>query len=102
MQPESDDLQALFDADCRFHVTLLDATQNQVMRQMRQIILTMLRVSYEFGVMQPENDPVTREGHIDVAEAIARRDGAAARDAMARMLRRNQSIAQDYWQEILS
>ena len=68
-------MQALFDADCRFHVTILEATQNQVMRQMRQIILTMLRVSYEFGVMRPENDPVTREGHIVVAEAIARRDG---------------------------
>ena len=50
MQPEVDDLQALFDADCRFHVTILEATQNQVMRQLRQIILTMLRVSYEFGV----------------------------------------------------
>ncbi len=75
MQPESDDLQALFDADCRFHVTILEATQNQVMRQMRQIILTMLRVSYEYGVMHPENGPVTREGHIAVAEAIVRRDG---------------------------
>ncbi len=94
--------QALFLADCRFHVTILEATQNQVMRQLRQIILTMLRVSYEFGVMKPENVPVTREGHIGVAEAIARRDGAAARDAMARMLRRNESIAQDYWREILS
>ena len=69
------------------------------MRQLRQIILTMLRVSYEFGVMQPENDPVTREGHIVVAEAIVRGDGPAARDAMAQMLRRNQSIARDYWQE---
>ncbi len=60
---------------------------------MRQIILTMLRVSYEFGVMRPEHDPVTREGHIRVAEAIVRHDGPAARDAMAAMLRRNESIA---------
>lgn len=102
MRPESEDVQALFDADCRFHVTILEATHNQVMRQLRQIILTMLRVSYEFGVMHPENGPVTREGHIVVAEAIARRDGSAARDAMAEMLRRNQSIAQDYWRERVS
>jgi DNA-binding FadR family transcriptional regulator len=99
MRPESKDVQALFDADCRFHVTILEATQNQVMRQLRQIILTMLRVSYEFGVMHPENGPVTREGHIVVAEAIARGDGPAARNAMAQMLRRNQSIAREYRQE---
>jgi GntR family galactonate operon transcriptional repressor len=99
MQPESEDVQALFDADCRFHVTILEATQNQVMRQMHQIIRTMLRVSYEVGVMHPENGPVTREGHIVVAEAIGRRDGPAARDAMAEMLRRNQRIAEDYWRE---
>ena len=93
MHPEEDDVQALFDADCRFHVTILDATQNQVMRQLRQIILTMLRVSYEFGVKRPENDPVTREGHIAVAEAISARNPAAARQAMAEMLERNRTLA---------
>jgi DNA-binding FadR family transcriptional regulator len=94
MHPEEGDLQALFDADCRFHVTILDATCNQVMRQLRQIIITMLRVSYDFGVSQPENDPVTRQGHILVAEAIAKRDGAAARRHMSTMLERNRSLAQ--------
>ena len=63
MHPEQDDIQALFDADCRFHVTLLDATQNQVMRQMRQIILTMLRVSYEFGVKIPRTTGHARGPH---------------------------------------
>ena len=92
MHPEADDVQTLFDADCRFHVTILDATHNQVMRQMRQIILTMLRVSYEFGV-RPENAPVTRQGHILVAEAIARHDREAARENMATMLERNRSLA---------
>ena len=99
MHPEAGDVQALFDADCRFHVTILEATQNQVMRQMRQIILTMLRVSYEFGVMHRENDPVSRERHIAVAEAIVRRDGPAAHDAMAVMLSRNRRIAERYWRE---
>ena len=99
MRPEVDDLQALFDADCRFHVTILEATQNQVMRQMRQIILTMLRVSYEYGVMHRENGPVSRERHIAVAEAIVRRDGPAAHDAMAVMLSRNRRIAERYWRE---
>ena len=84
----------------RFHVTILEATRNQVMRQMRQIILTMLRVSYEYGVMRPVYDPVTRAGHVEVAEAIANHDGPAARDAMATMLSRNAQIAQSYWREV--
>lgn len=97
IEPEKNDMQALFEADCRFHVTLLDATQNQVMRQLRQIILTMLRVSYEFGVSKPQNEPVSRQGHINVAEAIARRDSRGARRAMAEMLERNQSLVAEYW-----
>jgi GntR family transcriptional regulator, galactonate operon transcriptional repressor len=96
MHPESDDRQTLFTADCRFHVTILEATHNQVMRQMRQIILTMLRVSYEFGV-RPGNAPVTRKGHVAVAEAIARHDPETARTAMVEMLHRNESIAEGYW-----
>ena len=101
MQPESDDMQALFDADCRFHVTILEATQNQVMRQMRQIILTMLRVSYEYRRAAPGERPGhAGRGHIAVAEAIARHDGPQPpATAMADMLHRNESIAERYWRE---
>ena len=44
MYPELD-VQALFLADCRFHLTILEATQNQVMHQLQPIVLTMLRSS---------------------------------------------------------
>ncbi|WOI58157.1 FadR/GntR family transcriptional regulator [Palleronia sp. LCG004] len=97
IHPGHVDIQALFAADCQFHVTLLDMTGNNVMRQMRQIILTMLRVSYEFGVVNPDTEDVSREGHIAVADAIAARDPEAARTAMEAMLDRNRSIAEDYW-----
>lgn len=90
-------LQSLFDADCQFHITLLDATQNNVIQQMRQIILTMLRVSYEFGVIVGDTDEVNSKAHISVAEAIEARDAGAARLAMTRMLERNQEIAVNYW-----
>lgn len=93
MHPEEGDVKTLFDSDCRFHVTILEATRNQVMRQLRQIIITMLRVSYDFGVGKPENDPVTRQGHISVAEAIARHDSEAACGHMASMLERNRCLA---------
>lgn len=97
IHPNENDVEALFAADCQFHVTLFDMTENNVLRQMRQIILTMLRVSYEFGVVNPDNEKVSREGHIAVAEAIAARDPVAARAAMADMLELNRSIAEDYW-----
>jgi DNA-binding FadR family transcriptional regulator len=90
-------VERLFEADCRFHVTLLDMTHNTVMRQMRQIILTMLRVSYEFGVVNPQNDKVSREGHLAVAEAIAAGDAEGARRAMSAMLELNRSVADKSW-----
>jgi DNA-binding FadR family transcriptional regulator len=93
IQPETGDVKSLFEADCRFHVTILDATGNQVMRQFRQILVTMLRVSYEVGVTRPQIEPVTRQGHIDVAEAIAGRSPDEARSAMTRMLSRNQRVS---------
>lgn len=97
IHPGQVDVERLFAADCQFHVTLLDMTRNSVMRQMRQIILTMLRVSYEFGVVNPKNEKVSREGHIAVAEAIAARDPDGARKAMSAMLDLNRSIADDPW-----
>jgi len=96
IHPGEADIETLFAADCQFHVTLFDMTENNVMRQMRQLILTMLRVSYEFGVGNPQNEKVSREGHIAVAEAIAARDPEAARKAMVAMLDLNRSIAEDY------
>lgn len=90
-------LQALFDADCQFHLTLLDATQNNVIHQMRQIILTMLRVSYEFGVIVGDTEEVNSEAHILVANAIKARQPDEAKKLMTKMLERNQEIAVNYW-----
>jgi DNA-binding FadR family transcriptional regulator len=97
MHPEDGDLQPLFAADCQFHITLLEATQNNVMKQMRQIILSMLRISYEIGIITMDGEDVSREGHIEVAEAIRARKPDAARKAMQRMLERNERAAANYW-----
>jgi DNA-binding FadR family transcriptional regulator len=93
LHPDEGDLATLFDADCSFHATLLEATGNGMMTQLRPILLTMLRISYEYGVAAGGAEAVTREGHIEVARAIADRDPAAARAAMARMLERNRAVA---------
>lgn len=97
MHPGADDLQAMFSADCLFHATVLDATGNMMMRQMQNIILTMLRISYEFGVLLVDGEPVSREGHIHVAEAIRDRNAAAAEEAMQTMLQFNRRTATEYW-----
>ena len=97
MHPGDDDLQAMFSADCLFHATVLDATGNMMMRQMQNIILTMLRISYEFGVLLVDGEPVSREGHIHVAEAIRDRNAAAAEQAMQTMLQFNRRTAIEYW-----
>lgn len=99
MHPDEGDIQTLFAADCRFHSTVLEATGNLMMRQMRPVILTVLQISYEFGVLVVDGEPVTREGHIRVAEAIRGRDGKAAREEMELMLERNRQTASRYWVE---
>lgn len=93
LHPEQDDLQAMFASDCRFHATILDATGNGMLRQMRPLIVTMLRVSYEFGILQRVTAPVSRDGHIRVAEAIRDGKGRIAREEMAKMLELNRRDA---------
>jgi DNA-binding FadR family transcriptional regulator len=97
MHPGDGDLQALFDADCRFHATVLEATGNLMMRQLRRIIMTMLRISYEFGVLMVDGEAVTREGHVRVAEAIRDGNPQAARAEMSQMLENNRRTAEQYW-----
>ena len=86
-------LQVLFDADLMFHTAILEATGNSVMAQMRALIAVTLRVSFEYGIVTPENRILDQEAHLDVARAIAARDPGAAFDAMDRMLARNRSIS---------
>lgn len=91
------DLQALFDADCQFHITILEATQNNAIHQMRQIILTMLRISYEFGVFESNTEKINSDAHILLAKAIRARQPDEAQSLMAKMLEQNKKIAANYW-----
>lgn len=98
MYPGDADVQAMFNADCIFHATVLEATGNMMIQQMQKIILTMLRISYEYGVLVVDDEPVSREGHIHVAEAIRSQDAATAEEAMRNMLQLNRRTANDFWQ----
>jgi DNA-binding FadR family transcriptional regulator len=87
----------LYAADSLFHCTILDSTGNLMMRQLRPIIVGILRISYEFGVQGELGEPVSREGHIRVAEAIRDRRPETARQEMERMLEANRRTASAYW-----
>jgi GntR family transcriptional regulator, galactonate operon transcriptional repressor len=87
------DIPSMFAADCEFHATILDATGNGMMRQMRPLIMTMLRLSYEIGLDQRHGEDVSQDGHSKVAKAIAAKEGGLAREEMTRMLQLNRRDA---------
>ncbi len=93
------DTATLFAADCQFHSTVLDAAGNMMLGPMRQMILGILKISYEFGVQQAPRGIASRERHTLVAEAIRDRDGVAARSEMEKMLDANRQTAREYWKE---
>lgn len=93
LRPDQTDLAQLFDADCRFHATILEATGNLMMGQLRPLILTMLGIAYEYGGAGRDIS-ITRQGHVDVAEAIVARDAEGARRAMQTMLDGNRRVAE--------
>lgn len=99
LRPGEVDVAALFEADRRFHCTILDATGNLIMGQLRGIFTAILRISYEFGVQKVDGQPVSREGHVLVAEAVARGDATGARREMERMLDLNRATADAYWRD---
>lgn len=98
MLPSSLENSELYAADCLFHCTILDATDNLMMGQLRSMITSILRISYEFGVQTEKGEPVSRKGHLRVAQAIQDRDGNAAQREMETMLEANKRTADAYWE----
>src|SRR3546814_14883498 len=82
MHPQAGAVEDLFSADCTFHATILEATGNLLMRQLRPIIPTMLWISYEYGVLAKSQEPVRWDGHIRVADRLMPRDAAAEQREM--------------------
>lgn len=99
LHPGALNTSELYAEDSRFHCTILDATCNLMMRQLRPMIISILRISYEFGVQTENGGTPFREGHIRVAEAIRDRNGALARHEMEQMLEANRRTANEYWSQ---
>lgn len=84
------------EADCRFHMAVLNATANMAICQLAPLVNKMLRLSYEFGVPGHKDDWIPTRGHIDVANAIAAGNADAARVAMTAMFEHNKGVVQHF------
>ncbi len=93
ISPEPHGVEAMIAADFMFHATILDATDNMMLRQLRRLIFAILKFSYSTGSVAVPDEEVSRQNHIVVAEAIAERNGKLARDRMRGMLDQNLQIA---------
>ncbi len=96
IQPEPFGLEAMIAADFAFHATILEATGNVMLSQLHSLILALLQFSYPAGASAAPDEKVSREKHIAVADAIAARDAASARDLMRDMLFQNRAIARRF------
>lgn len=77
-----------FEADLRFHSTILRATQNQFFSAFIPIVTAVLRVSISFSVRSQATVESSLPLHQAAAVAIAARDAPAAADAMRVLIAR--------------
>jgi len=81
--------QRFSDADAAFHLRVLDASGNPIMRSIGALIATALAAAFELSA--PTDDPALAANacrqHAAIVEAIARRDPQQAADAMMRVIR---------------
>jgi DNA-binding FadR family transcriptional regulator len=93
ISPEPDGVEAMIAADFVFHATILDASGNIMLQQLRRLILALLKFSYLTGAVAVPDEKISRQKHVRVAEAIAQGDGPAARDGMRAMLNHKMLVA---------
>jgi DNA-binding FadR family transcriptional regulator len=81
--------EARLDADRRFHSTIFTACHNVFLTQMNATVGVALRATQQIGVHLPQVMEESVLAHKKVADAIARRDSAAARAAMERLIKQS-------------
>ena len=89
VDPETDGIEGMLAADFVFHSTILEASNNIMLAQLRGLLLSLLKFSYRmFGDEMPDGIGL-RQAHTDVADAIAVGDSESARSLMRSMLDSN-------------
>src|SRR5262249_4993374 len=85
----TDDDEARLEADRQFHATIFTACHNVFLTQMNTTVGMALRATQQIGVQLPQVMEESILAHKEVAGAIARRDSAAARGAMERLIKQS-------------
>jgi DNA-binding FadR family transcriptional regulator len=86
IEADADDQEARLEADRNFHSTIFTACHNVFLTQMNATVGVALRATQQIGVHLPQVLEESVLAHKEVADAIARRDGPAARAAMERLI----------------
>lgn len=78
----SGDQRAYLAADILFHQTLLEASGNEMLRALTDVVAEVLTGRTTHGLMPASPDPAAIRLHADVAQAVQAGDGEAAHRAM--------------------
>jgi DNA-binding FadR family transcriptional regulator len=82
----SGDLEAYLDADTLFHRTLLEASGNEMLRALGDVVVEVLAGRTHHHLMPATPNPDAIALHEAVARAVRLHDPVAARDAMRRII----------------
>jgi len=80
-------------ADFAFHCTILDASGNLMLRQLRGFLHAILQFTFETKAVELADPGMVREYHVRIAEAINNRDGELAAKYMHEKLSVNNDHA---------
>jgi DNA-binding FadR family transcriptional regulator len=80
---ETSDLQTHINADLRFHLAILDASGNELLRGLRHSIEGALRFAIQFTTHSKDQGRTSQDWHTKVFESIVAREPFAARAAMS-------------------
>ncbi|MES0881894.1 FadR/GntR family transcriptional regulator [Roseibium sp. SCP14] len=81
-------------ADYAFHSTILQASGNLMLSQLQNLIYAVLIFSYSADRKRVPDEQVSRQCHLEVAEAILSGDAELARRCMRDMLMQNKLVAE--------
>jgi DNA-binding FadR family transcriptional regulator len=82
----SGDLQAYLDADILFHRTLLEASGNEMLAALADVVAEVLTGRTLHGLMPARPEQAAIRLHADVAQAVQSGDAAAAHRAMTEII----------------
>ena len=80
------DLQPYLEADILFHRTLLEASGNEMLAALADVVAEVLSGRTLHGLMPATPEPGAIPLHADVAQAVQARDADAAHRAMSEII----------------